>query len=114
MQTILIILHILAAVSLVALVLMQHGKGADVGAAFGSGASNTMFGSQGATPFLVKLTGGLALVFFITSLTLSLLVAKHAPTNILPVPTTTAPTAPVLPNTDPANMPATTAGVPTK
>jgi len=73
MQSILLILHILVAVCIVALVLVQHGKGADVGAAFGAGASNTMFGSQGSTPFLVKLTSLFAFIFFVTSIVLSYL-----------------------------------------
>lgn len=71
MQALILITHVLVAVSLIALVLLQHGKGADAGAAFGSGASNTMFGSQGSTPFLIKLTGGLAALFFATSIGLS-------------------------------------------
>ena len=57
--------------------LIQHGKGADIGAAFGSGASNTVFGSQGTGSFLFKLTGGLAMAFFITSLSLSYLVSSQ-------------------------------------
>jgi preprotein translocase subunit SecG len=78
MQQIILIIHVLACISLVALVLLQHGKGADVGAAFGSGASNTMFGSVGSTPFLVKVTGLLAGIFFLTSLGLTYLVSTHA------------------------------------
>jgi len=68
-----LIIHVVATVSLVVLVLLQQGKGADLGAAFGSGASNTVFGSVGSASFLTKLTAGLALVFFITSLTLAYL-----------------------------------------
>lgn len=78
MQQIILILHVLVSISLVALVLLQHGKGADVGAAFGSGASNTMFGSAGSTPFLVKVTGLLAGIFFMTSLGLTYMVSSHA------------------------------------
>jgi len=70
-------LHVLVAIVLIGLVLIQHGKGADIGAAFGSGASNTVFGSQGSGGFLFKLTGGLAMVFFVTSLSLSYLVATQ-------------------------------------
>lgn len=62
---------------LIGLVLIQHGKGADIGAAFGSGASNTVFGSQGTGGFLFKLTGGLALTFFVTSLSLSYMVTMQ-------------------------------------
>ncbi|MCH9643615.1 MAG: preprotein translocase subunit SecG [Gammaproteobacteria bacterium] len=75
MQQIMIILHVLFALSIIGLVLLQHGKGADVGATFGSGASNTMFGSQGSMPFLMKLTVLLAALFFATSLGLTYLVA---------------------------------------
>lgn len=77
MQAILLTLHVLVAICLVALVLLQHGKGADAGAAFGSGSANTMFGSQGPVPFLVKMTTILAAIFFATSLTLSY-ISSHA------------------------------------
>ncbi len=70
MQQLILVIHVLVAIAIVALVLVQHGKGADVGAAFGAGASNTMFGSQGSTSFLMKVTGLCAAVFFATSLTL--------------------------------------------
>ena len=77
MQSIILILHILIAVSIIALVLLQHGKGADAGAAFGSGSSNTMFGSSGSTPFLMKVTVILAVGFFATSISLSYLVSRQ-------------------------------------
>ena len=64
-------LHILACLALVAVVLLQHGKGADMGAAFGGGASNTVFGARGAGNFLTKLTTGAVVVFMLTSITLS-------------------------------------------
>ena len=90
----------LVATAVIGLVLIQHGKGADIGAAFGSGASNTVFGSQGSGGFLFKLTGGLALTFFVTSLLLSSIVASqyqkaekqgipqqvHLPESNIPVP----------------------------
>ena len=60
MYQLILIIHVLIAVAVIGLVLIQHGKGADIGAAFGSGASNTVFGSQGTGSFLFKLTGGLA------------------------------------------------------
>lgn len=75
MYQLLLIIHVLIAIAVIGLVLIQHGKGADIGAAFGSGASNTVFGSQGTGGFLFKLTGGLALAFFATSLSLSSMVA---------------------------------------
>lgn len=93
-------IHVAVAVVLIGLVLMQHGKGADIGAAFGSGASNTIFGSQGTGGFLFKLTGALAITFFSTSLALSYLVSTkfekaeqqaipqqtNIPVNTVPVP----------------------------
>lgn len=78
MQQIIFIIHVLTAICLVALVLLQQGKGANVGAAFGSGASQTMFGSAGSLPFLVKITAILATIFFITSLTLGYMTAQEA------------------------------------
>jgi len=70
MQQIIVILHILFAVTLVALILLQQGKGATMGASFGAGASQTVFGSQGAGSFLLKITAFFGLLFFITSLVL--------------------------------------------
>lgn len=67
--------HILVAVVLIGLILIQQGKGADVGASFGAGASNTVFGSQGTGSFLFRVTAGLALTFFVTSMSLSYIVA---------------------------------------
>ncbi|MDD5298195.1 MAG: preprotein translocase subunit SecG [Rhodocyclaceae bacterium] len=63
--------HVLVGLSVIGLVLLQHGKGADMGAAFGSGASGSLFGSTGSANFLSRTTAGLATVFFITSLTLT-------------------------------------------
>ena len=70
-HTLLLVAHIVVAVALIALVLLQQGKGADAGAAFGSGASATMFGSQGSASFLSRTTAVLATAFFLTSLTLA-------------------------------------------
>ena len=66
-----IVVHILLAISLIVLVLLQQGKGAEAGAAFGGGASQTVFGSRGSTGFLAKFTGVLVALFFITSLLLA-------------------------------------------
>ena len=71
MDTILLIIHVAIAVALIGLVLLQQGKGADMGAAFGSGASQTVFGAQGSGTFLTRTTAILATVFFLTSLTLA-------------------------------------------
>ena len=99
MEFVLLAVHVVAAAAILVLVLLQHGKGADVGAAFGSGASNTMFVSAGSTPFLVKVTGLLAGIFFLTSLGLTYMVSTHARVaTIAPIPiqkTISAPSAPV-------------------
>jgi preprotein translocase subunit SecG len=71
METLILVIHVLAALALVGLVLLQHGKGADVGAAFGSGASGSVFGSAGSANFLSRTTAILAVVFFVTSLGLT-------------------------------------------
>ena len=68
MQTILIVVHLFIALGLIGLVLIQHGKGADAGAAFGSGASATVFGASGSANFLSRTTAILAAAFFVTSL----------------------------------------------
>jgi len=71
MQTLILMLHILCAVGIVVLVLLQHGKGADMGAAFGSGSAGSLFGSAGAANFLSRTTAILAAIFFVTSLGLT-------------------------------------------
>ena len=76
MHTFLLIIHVLLAVSLIVLVLIQHGKGADAGAAFGSGASATVFGSRGSASFLTRATAVLAALFFVTSLSLAYLAGQ--------------------------------------
>ncbi len=80
LYNILLIVQILVALGIIGLVLIQHGKGADAGAAFGGGASGTVFGSKGSGNFLTKLTTGLAVLFFSNSLMLAWLVAH--PENI--------------------------------
>ncbi|MGB5639475.1 MAG: preprotein translocase subunit SecG [Sedimenticolaceae bacterium] len=71
MESVLVVVHLFLAIGLVALILVQHGKGADMGAAFGSGASASVFGARGASNFLSRTTGILAALFFATSLTLA-------------------------------------------
>jgi preprotein translocase subunit SecG len=71
MQTLVLVLHVLAAGGIIVLVLLQHGKGADMGAAFGSGSAGSLFGSAGAANFLSRTTAILAGVFFATSLGLT-------------------------------------------
>lgn len=79
--SIVLTIHVLAGLGVIGLVLMQHGKGADMGAAFGSGASGSLFGSSGSANFLSRTTGALAAVFFVTSLGLSYLAGAKAPAS---------------------------------
>lgn len=117
MESVLVVVHLFLAVGLVGLILIQHGKGADMGAAFGSGASSSVFGSRGASNFLSRTTAILAALFFVTSLTLAYfamqsrepdtLMEKSAP------PARTEPAAPsVLPPSDLPNVPETSTDVP--
>lgn len=77
METIVLVLHVLLALGLIALVLIQQGKGADAGAAFGSGSSGTVFGPAGSGSFLTRLTTTCATLFFVTSLTLAVMAANR-------------------------------------
>ncbi len=77
MLQVLIVFHVLLAIGIVVFVLLQQGKGADMGAAFGSGASGTVFGARGSASFLSRTTGILAALFFITSLSLAYFTDYH-------------------------------------
>jgi preprotein translocase subunit SecG len=101
MEFIVWVLHLLVAAALVGLVLLQHGKGADMGAAFGSGSSGSLFGASGSANFLSRTTAILATVFFITSLGLAYFSGtKHKVEQPLHVPA--APAAPAAPQEAPA------------
>ena len=76
--TLLIVLHVLVALAIIGLVLLQHGKGADMGSGFGGGASGSLFGATGSANFLSRATAVLATIFFMTSLALAYL-ATHKP-----------------------------------
>ena len=76
-----LLVHVLAAIGVIGLVLVQHGKGADMGAAFGSGASGSLFGSTGSANFLSRTTAVLAVVFFVTSLTLAYIASNQPKTS---------------------------------
>lgn len=78
MFSLVLTLHLIVAFVLIVLVLLQHGKGADAGANFGGGSSQSVFGGGGSNSFLLKVTSVVAIVFFITSLTLAYLGAKQA------------------------------------
>jgi preprotein translocase subunit SecG len=71
METLILVLHVLSALTIIGLVLLQHGKGADMGAAFGGGSAGSLFGATGSANFLSRATAVLATLFFITSLGLT-------------------------------------------
>ena len=75
---VILVIHVLLALGMVGLILIQHGKGAGAGAGFGSGAAGTVFGARGANTFLYKLTAGMALGFFITSISLAYLATSES------------------------------------
>jgi preprotein translocase subunit SecG len=81
MHLILLFIHVGTAIAIVTLVLLQHGKGADVGAAFGSGSAGGVFGSAGSANFLSRTTAMLAVVFFLTSLSLTYFSTRPAETD---------------------------------
>jgi preprotein translocase subunit SecG len=102
--TLILVIDVIVALCIIALVLLQHGKGADVGAAFGSGASGSLFGASGSANFLSRTTGILAAVFFLTTFVLAYLVT-HKPRagggvmdTVKEQPKTQAPSAPATPD----------------
>lgn len=78
METAILVLHVLVAIAMTAFILLQQGKGAEMGASFGAGASQTVFGAAGATSLLTRVTAILAAIFFVTSLSLAIYARKNA------------------------------------
>jgi len=78
METLIVVVHVIAAIAIIGLVLLQQGKGADAGAAFGSGASQTVFGASGSGNFLTRSTSIAAVIFFVTSLTLAIYAKQYS------------------------------------
>ncbi|MBK1723068.1 preprotein translocase subunit SecG [Thiocystis violacea] len=110
MQTILTVLQVFLSLGLIGLVLIQHGKGADAGAAFGSGASSTVFGAQGSGSFLTRLTAIMAALFFLTSMGLAYFATQGVePSGLMDKVGDTAiiPAMPETPVQPPAPAPAT-------
>jgi len=110
MYTLLVIVHVIVCIALILIVLLQTGKGAEMGAAFG-GASQTVFGGAGPAPFLTKITTGAAVIFMITSLALAYMSSKPSTSslmkNVKPVPAAPASSAaPAMPAQPPAGVPA--------
>lgn len=118
MNYLLLVIHVLVCISLIGIVLIQGGKGAEVGAAFGAGASNTVFGASGGQSFIGKVTAGAAIIFMLTSLALAIFWGQPGSSSIMPdqvapssaadsMPGATFPTSPA-PSAEPAT-PATPA-----
>ncbi|MCY4150151.1 MAG: preprotein translocase subunit SecG [Gammaproteobacteria bacterium] len=77
LSNLLLVFHLLVALTIIVLVLLQQGKGADMGAAFGGGSSETLFGARGSASFLTRITSSLAVIFFVTSLVLAFLFTRQ-------------------------------------
>lgn len=109
--TVIVVVQVLAALTIIGLVLLQHGKGADMGAAFGSGASGSLFGATGSSNFLSKSTGVAAAIFFAATLGLAFVGNHHVSQtggvmDKLPAPAAAIPTTPAgtsVPAAAPAN-----------
>ena len=98
MYTAIIILHVIVSITLILIILLQTGKGTDIGAVFGGGSSQTLFGSSGPTSFLGKLTAGAAIVFMLTSLYLAYLAGGRSSPTLMkggtPIPAIPGPASP--------------------
>lgn len=109
MYTLIVILHVIVSIAMILVILLQTGKGSDIGAVFGGGSSQTLFGSSGPTSFLSKLTAGAAILFMVTSLFLAYFSGRGTSKSIMkgapPVSTSPAPQPPAAPL-----VPATPAG----
>ena len=104
MYILIVILHVIVCIALILIVLLQTGKGAEMGAAFG-GASQTVFGGAGPAPFLTKITTGAAIFFMITSLTLAYLSAKPQGSSIMQEVKPVSAPQPVAPGALPSGSP---------
>lgn len=102
MTALLITLHVIVCIALIIIVLLQAGKGAEIGASFGSGSSQTVFGATGGKNFMSRLTTGAAVIFMLTSLTLAYFYGQPGSSSVMPAsvptqaPQATAP-APIAP-----------------
>jgi preprotein translocase subunit SecG len=111
MYTLMIIIHVVVSLALILIVLLQTGKGAEMGAGFGGGSNQTIFGSRGTATFLSKITTGAAVMFMLTSLSLAIMTKNRtdsvirdtAPRAVAPA----APAAPAAPIPAPSAPPAT-------
>lgn len=101
MDTLLITLHVMVCIALIIIVLLQAGKGAEIGATFGAGSSQTVFGATGSRDFMSKLTTAAAVVFMLTSLTLAYFMDQPDAGSIMPASVSTPAATSTLPATPP-------------
>lgn len=94
MTAVLIALHIIVCIALIVVVLLQAGKGAEMGVSFGGGGSNTVFGATGGRDFMSKLTAAAAIIFMLTSLTLAYFYGQPGSSSVMPETKAAAPAAP--------------------
>jgi preprotein translocase subunit SecG len=94
MSVFVVVIHVFVSIALIMIVLLQTGKGADMGAAFGGGASQTLFGTTGASSFLSKATTAVAIIFMLTSLVLAYMSGDRAETRLVTDPPPPAQTMP--------------------
>jgi len=114
LKTLIIVVQLVSALGVIGLVLLQHGKGADMGAAFGSGASGSLFGASGSANFLSHTTAVLATIFFVSTLALTYLGSYHAkPSAGVLGAVATAPVAPAPAGASPALAASPAAAAPT-
>lgn len=115
MEILILVIHVATALAIVGLVLLQHGKGADMGAAFGSGSAGGVFGSAGSANFLSRTTAVLAAIFFVSSIGLTVLYSKKTDNRGImtkPVEQDTSQSLPSQIPTPPAQLPASAVPVP--
>jgi len=115
MEVLILVVHVIAALAIIALVLLQHGKGADMGAAFGSGSAGSVFGSSGSANFLSRTTAVVATIFFVSSISLTIFSSKkteHKGVMTQPVEQAPASSLPAQIPTPPAPVPASSVPVP--
>ena len=84
MSALLLVIHVVVCIALIIIVLLQAGKGAEIGASFGSGGSNTVFGASGGQSFMSKMTAGAAIIFMLTSLTLAYFHGQPGASSVMP------------------------------
>lgn len=108
MQTFVLVVHIILAILMIVLILVQHGKGADAGASFGGGGAATIFGASGSGNFMTRLTAVFTALFFVTSITLAILAKKQTIDAYSLSSIQSAPTAPAQPVETSPTAPQTT------